>query len=60
MDSLGNDVAFNLTTASGAALFAQLAPPPAPPPTGVPEPMSLALFGAGLAGAAAMRRRAKR
>ena len=28
--------------------------------TGVPEPMTLTLFGAGLAGAAAMRRRMKK
>jgi len=56
-DAGGAVVPFSLTTASGAALFAQLAPPPAPPPTGVPEPMSLALFGAGLAGLFGMRRR---
>lgn len=31
-----------------------------PPPTGVPEPLSLSLFGASLAGFAAFRRRAKK
>ena len=30
-----------------------------PPPTGVPEPLTLSLFGAGFAGAAALRRRRK-
>lgn len=30
-----------------------------PPPTGVPEPLSLSLFGAGIVGAALLRRRRK-
>jgi hypothetical protein len=58
-DAGGNVVPFGLTTASGASLFAQLAPPPAPP-TGVPEPWTLSLFGAGLLGAAGRRRQATR
>jgi hypothetical protein len=36
------------------------APPPPPPTPGVPEPLTLALFGAGLAGSIAIRRRRNR
>jgi hypothetical protein len=57
-DAGGNAQPFSLSTASGAGLFAQLAPPPAPP-TGVPEPLTLSLFGAGLFGAVALRRKRK-
>lgn len=56
-DAAGNVIPFGLTTASGASLFSGLAPSPSP--TGVPEPMTLALFGAGLAGLTAVRRRAR-
>lgn len=45
-DANGNVIPFNLATSSGAPLFAQLAPGISP--TSVPEPSSLALFGAGL------------
>jgi hypothetical protein len=46
-DANGNVIPFNLSTGSGAPLFSQLAP--GTPVTPVPEPSSLALFGAGLA-----------
>jgi len=49
---------YSATTSSGLPLnFASV---PVDPPSGVPEPVTLALFSAGLAGAVAMRRRTKK
>jgi hypothetical protein len=56
MNSSGAVVPYDLTTASGAPLFSELAPSGVPT-SSVPEPLSLSLFGAGLIGTVALRRR---
>jgi hypothetical protein len=57
-NSAGAPIPFDLSTSSGAVLFSQLAPPGVPT-TGVPEPISLTIFGAGLIGLGALRRRSR-
>jgi len=68
-DSLNQDFILHLAGGSGGAEISVLGPygiiafgnftATPVPPTGVPEPISLSLFGAGVVGAAAMRRRKK-
>lgn len=53
---LGGGGAFDSYLTYGGATFAPGISPP-PPPTGTPEPATLALFGTGILGLAALRRR---
>ncbi len=53
------DGAGEFLVAGGTIRFANIRQGSLPPSNGVPEPLTLSLFGAGLAGAVAMRRRRK-
>lgn len=63
LEDHGGATAFDLVITSDDTaqnpIFTNGPPPTQPGSTGVPEPLTLSLFGAGLAGAAALRRRRK-